>query len=121
MESGTARLLIEFPTPSAYLSFTSAYPDEESPIQLKSLDIVPVPEGIAKGYLKDTSLTTTGDTPKPITYEEAAKKDKFYIAAVEGPALIQTDGAVQYVSEDVTIEGNMVRTPEDGVSYIIFK
>ena len=44
------------------------------------------------------------------------------MAAVEGAALVQTDGAVQYISDGVSMEGtNLVRTPADEVSFIIFK
>ena len=50
------------------------------------------------------------------------KQSKLYVAAVEGPALIQTDGTVVYISTDVEQVGtNMVQTPADGMSYIVFK
>ena len=50
------------------------------------------------------------------------KKSKLHVAVVEGPALLETDGAIQYISDGVTLTGeNGARTPDGGVSYIIFK
>lgn len=120
LSSGTAKLLIEFDTPASYLRFTEEYPDEEGPIQIESLDVVPVPDGLTKGYMVGQTFTSTDG--KTVASGDVTKQTKLTVIAVEGPATIQTDGAIQYVSEGVTISGsNQVKTPESGVSYIVFK
>ena len=54
--------------------------------------------------------------------DQVKKKSKLHVAVVEGPALLETDGAIQYISDGVTLTGeNGARTPDGGVSYIIFK
>ena len=52
---------------------------------------------------------------------DITKQKKLYVACVKGSAKIQTDGAVQYVSEGVTLTGNVAETPAGETSYIIFK
>ena len=50
------------------------------------------------------------------------KQSKLYVAAIDGAALLQTDGAIQYISEGVSVVGtNLIQTPEDEVSYVVFK
>ena len=49
------------------------------------------------------------------------KKKKIYFVCVTGSAKLQTDGAIQYVSEGVTLNGNTAETPEGETSYIIFR
>lgn len=119
MENGTAKLLIKFKDAGEYLRFMEEYPDEESTVQVKNLDVVSVEDGVAKGYLIGENFVKADG--KAVSAEEVTKKSKLTVAAVEGQALIQTDGDVLFVSGGVTMEGNMARTPKDGVSYIIFK
>lgn len=122
MEGGTARMLMEFKDPASYLRFMEEYPDEWSTVQLESIDIVSVPDGILKGYLVGTSFKKANAEGKAVQTEEVTKQNKMFVAAVTGTALIQTDGAIQYVSDQVEVVGkNQVRTPSEGVSYIVFK
>lgn len=120
LSENKASLLIDFKDPAAYLEFMARYPDEESPVQVKSMEIAAV-EGLelsgipfqsAAGKNKGTSVSA----------EEVKKQSKLTAAVVEGAALIRTDGEIQYVSEGVTVTGNSeARTPEEGISYIVFK
>lgn len=122
MENGTAKLLLDFEDAGTYLGFMEQYPDEESPIQLKNLDITTVADGIGKGYLVGETFTKFSDSEKSVTSDEIAKQSKLYVAAVEGASLIQPDGVIQYISSGITAVGeNMVETPEDHMSYIVFK
>ena len=122
MADGTAKLLIDFKTPSAYMDFMEEFPDEESAIQVKELDVTTVADGISKGYLVGDRFYHLAKETKEVSADEVMKQSKLYVAAVEGPALIQTDGTVVYISTDVEQVGtNMVQTPADGMSYIVFK
>lgn len=122
MADGTAKLLIDFKNPKAYMDFMEEYPDEESAIQLKELDVTTVSDGIAKGYLVGDRFYHLAKETKEVTADEVMKQSKLYVAAVEGPALIQTDGAIVYISTDVELVGtNMVQTPAGEMSYIVFK
>lgn len=117
LADGTASLLIDFRDASAYLDFMAQYPDEESEIQIKAIEIT---DAAACSY-GDVTLKSP-DGKKEASAGELKKQTKLYTAAVEGPALIQTDGAVQYISDGVTVVGaNQIQTPADGVSYIVFK
>ena len=112
LADGTASLLIDFSSPAAYMEFMAAYPDEESGVQVKALSILSMEEA----ELGDVSLTAAAGK------EKGTKKSKLHVAVVEGPALLETDGAIQYISDGVTLTGeNGARTPDGGVSYIIFK
>ena len=117
MENGTARVLIEFPSSEEYLRFSELYPEENG--ALKSLDIVSVPDGVTKGYLVGVSFVDAEGASVP--YDEITKQNKLFVAAVEGPANIATDGTLRYVSEGVTLEGGLCRTPEEGISYLVFQ
>ena len=120
MADGVAKLLIEFQDADTYLRFMEQYPDEESAIQVMDLDVTTVADGITKGYLVGRKFTTSDS--KEAAADEVMKKSRLYVAAVEGTALIQIDRAVQYISEGVSMEGtNLVQTPADEVSYIVFK
>lgn len=122
LAGGTASLYIDFKNPAAYLKFMEAYPDEESSIQVKELDVTPVPDGITKGYLAGQTFKTASSSPKEVDASEVMKKSKLYVAAIEGPALIQTEGPIEYVSSEVTVLGStLVQTPETGMVYVIFK
>ena len=119
---GTASLYIDFKDPAAYLEFMEVYPDEESSIQVKALDVTLVSDGITKGYLTGQTFKTVSSNPKEVDASEVMKHSKLYVAAIEGPALIQTEGQIQYVSSDVTVLGStLVQTPETGMVYVIFK
>ena len=122
MEGGTARMQMEFRDPASYLKFMEEYPDEWSTVQLESIDIVPVPDGILKGYLVGADFKKANAEGKPVQADEVTKQNKMFVAAVTGTALIQTDGAIQDVSDQVEVIGkNQVRTPSEGVSFIVFK
>ncbi len=122
LADGTAKLLIDFATADAYLDFMEQYPDGESPIQVADLDITTVSDGVTKGYLVGKSFTKLAKENEAVAADEVMKQSKWYVAAVDGAALIQTDGNIQYISEGVSIVGtNMIQTPEDEVSYVVFK
>ncbi len=122
LAGGTAKLLIDFRTPEIYMDYMEQYPDEESSIQVTSLDVTTVADGVVKGYLVGTTYTATADGNKTATADDVMKQTKLYVAAVEGAALVQPDGTIQYISEGVTMAGdNQAQTPEGQMSYIIFK
>ena len=122
LSGGTAKLLIDFGSADAYLKFMEQYPDEESSIQVTDLDITTVSDGVTKGYLVGKSFTKLAKEQTTAAADEVMKQSKLYVAAVDGAALIQTDGAIQYISEGVSVVGtNMIQTPADEVSYVVFK
>lgn len=119
---GSARLKIRFADAGQYLRFMKEYPDEESAIRIKKLDVVPVPEGVTKGYIVGASFTEADGKKKSVSAGDIMEKTKLYVAAVEGPALIVTEGAVRYVSSGAAVTGtNQVQTGGDGVAYIVFE
>ena len=122
MADVVAKLLIDFQDAETYLTFMEQYPDEESAIQLSSLDITTVSDGITKGYLVGGEFTKVAGDSQKVPADEVMKQSKLYVAAVEGASLIQTDGEIQYISDGVTVAGtNMIQTPADQVSYVVFK
>ena len=122
MADGTAKLLIDFKDADSYLTFMEEYPDDESTIQIADLDITTVSDGIVKGYIAGETFTKPSDSGKSISADEVMKQSKLYVAAIEGASLIQTDGAIQYISSGVSAVGaNMVETPAGQVSYVVFK
>ncbi|MBQ7795901.1 MAG: hypothetical protein IJ374_05000 [Lachnospiraceae bacterium] len=122
MADGTAKLLIDFNSTDSYMDFMDQYPDEESAIQLTELDVTTVSDGISKGYLVGENFYHLAKETKEVSADEVMKQSKLYVAAVEGPALIQTDGTIVYISTDIQVTStNMVQTPDEGMSYIVFK
>ena len=121
VKDGTAKLLITFPDAEEYLRFAAEYPDEESGIQIEDLDVATVEDGVEKGYIVGSTFYKAGDENTEVSAVDITKQKKLYVACVKGSAKIQTDGQVQYVSEDVTLNGNTVETPAGKTSYIIFK
>ena len=121
LADGTASLLIDFSSPAAYMEFMAAYPDEESGIQVESLDVVSVQDGVEKGYIVGSNFYKAGDEKTEVSAVDITKQKKFYVVCVTGSAKIQTDGAIQYVSEGVTLNGNTAETPKGETSYIIFR
>ncbi|MBQ2402140.1 MAG: hypothetical protein II311_09045, partial [Lachnospiraceae bacterium] len=122
LADGTAKLLIDFRNADAYLDFMEQYPDEESPIQVTDLDITTVSDGVTKGYLVGKTFTKLGKEQTTAAADEVMKQSKLYVAAIDGAALLQTDGAIQYISEGVSVVGtNLIQTPENEVSYVVFK
>ena len=121
LADGTASLLIDFSSPAAYMEFMAAYPDEESGIQVESLDVVSVQDGVEKGYIVGSNFYKAGDEKTEVSAVDITKQKKFYEVCVTGSAKIQTDGAIQYVSEGVTLNGNTAETPKGETSYIIFR
>ena len=114
VKDGTAKLLITFPDAEEYIRFAEEYPDTESGVQIESLDVVSVADGVETFY-------KAGDGNTEVSAVDITKQKKLYVACVKGSAKIQTDGAVQYVSEGVTLTGNVAETPAGETSYIIFK
>ena len=116
VKDGTAKLLITFPDAEEYLRF-----DEESGIQVESLDVVSVQDGVEKGYIVGSNFYKAGDEKTEVSAVDITKQKKLYVACVTGSAKIQTDGAIQYVSEGVNLNGNTAETPKGETSYIIFR
>lgn len=117
LSDGTASLLIDFRDAFAYMEFMAQYPDEESKIQIKAIEITDA----ASCSCGDITLKSP-DGKKEASAGEIKKQNNLYAAAIEGPALIQTDGAIQYISDGITVVGtNQIQTPADGVSYVVFK
>ena len=114
VKDGTAKLLITFPD-------AEEYPDTESGIQIESLDVVSMADGVEKGYIIGSTFYKAGDGNTEVSAVDITKQKKLYVACVKGSAKIQTDGAVQYVSEGVTLNGDVAETPAGETSYIIFK
>lgn len=122
LADGTAKLLMDFQNADTYLDFMEQYPDEESPIQVADLDITTVSDGVTKGYLVGKSFTKLAKEQTKVAADEVMKQSKLYVAAIDGSALIQTDGNIQYISEGVSVVGtNRIQTPGDEVSYVVFK
>ena len=122
VKDGTAKLLIKFPDPEEYLRFAKEYPDTESGIQIESLDIVSVPDGVEKGYIVGSTFYKAGDENTEVSAVDITKQKKLYVVCVKGSAKIQTDGQVRYVSEGVELTGKCeARVSSDTESYIIFK
>ncbi|MBQ5868392.1 MAG: hypothetical protein IIW68_03590 [Lachnospiraceae bacterium] len=122
LADGTAKLLIDFKSADAYLDCMEQYPDEESPIQVTDLDITTVSDGVTKGYLVGKTFTKLGKEQTTAAADEVMKQSKLYVAAIDGAALLQTDGVIQYISEGVSVVGtNLIQTPENEVSYVVFK
>lgn len=120
VKDGTIKLLIDFKDANTYLQYLDTFTDEEDET-VKNLDITTVADGLTKGYLVDETFTKPGEN-KEISSQEVVKQSGLYVAAVEGAALIQPEGKIQYISKNVTMaDGNMVHTSGDGVSYIVFK
>lgn len=120
LSDGTASLLLDFSTPAEYLEFMSRYPDGESKIQVTSMDITDVAAAASGGELSGMSFTAPDG--KTVSADDIKKQTKLNVAFVEGPALIQTDGAIQYISEGITVVGtNQIQTAPDGMSCIVFK
>ena len=122
MADGVAKLLIDFQDAETYMTFMEQYPDDESAIQVSALDVTTVSDGITKGYLVGENFTKIAGESKSVSADEVMKQSKLFVAAVEGASLIQTDGAIQYISDGVSVVGtNLIQTPADQVSYVVFK
>ena len=120
LSDGTATLLITFRDAAAYQEFQAQYPDEESEIQIETLSISTVEEAAADSQFPETFLASKD--AKSVSADTVKKKSTLTVARIEGPARIETDAPIQYVSEGVTLTGDQTaKTPSEGVSYIIFK
>ncbi len=118
---GIARLRIRFSDAAQYLRFMKEYPDEESAIQVKKLDVVPVPEGVKKGYIVGASFTEAGSGNKSIAAGDIMEKTKMSVIAVEGPAVVYTGGTIRYVSSGAAVSGNRAETDGSETAYIVFE
>ena len=121
MKDGVATLLIDFKDIGTYFQYLDAYPDEENG-QIKSLDVTTVADGLSKGYLTGAGFVKADGKREAVETSKVTRESNMYVAAVEGAALIRTDGEIVYVSDNVTeITENGVRTPKEGTAYIVFK
>lgn len=120
LKDGTSSLLLDFAAPADYVKFASMFPDEESSVRVTALEISDVSTAASGGWLSDKTFKTADG--KEASADDVKKQTKLHVALVEGEALIQTDGAVQYVSDGVSVVGtSQVKTSPDGTSCIIFK
>ena len=79
VKDGTAKLLITFPDAEEYLRFAAEYPDEESGIQVESLDVVSVQDGVEKGYIVGSNFYKAGDEKTEVSAVDITKQKKFYV------------------------------------------
>ena len=74
-----------------------------------------------KGYIVGSTFYKAGDENTEVSAVDITKQKKLYVVCVKGSAKIQTDGAIQYVSEGVTLNGSMAETPEGGRPILYLK
>ncbi len=95
VKDGTAKLLITFSDAEEYLRFAAEYPDEESGIQVESLDVVSVQDGVEKGYIVGSKFYKAGDEKTEVSAVDITKQKKFYVVCVTAArSSRQTDGPV---------------------------
>ena len=112
------KAILEYSSPEMLLALAGENRDGD--IKLNSLATDSVENRLAAGELVGSSFVD--DKGKAVDAGKITSQSKLRVVSAQGPALIQTEGKVLYMSEGCTLADDYtVQTPEEGSSFIIFK
>ncbi len=114
----TLKYVLEYSSADMLFAFTGTIRDEM--MTLTSLATDSVENRLSKGDLVgSTFVDTKGQT---VESGKVTSQSKLHVVVSEGPGTIQTEGKVAYMTQGCTLQDPYtVTTPEEGVSYIVFK
>lgn len=115
---GKAALIYEFASGSDLVKFARENDDET--IQLEEISAFTVSEGLVQGSLLDGNFIKVKDGSS-VSNDTVTSKSDWTAVAVTGPAVIVTEGKIQYVTQGVTVTDNFTVSTPEGKSYIVFK
>lgn len=112
------KYVLEYSSPEMLLAFNGTIRAEE--LTLASLATDSVENRLTKGDLVgDTFVDAKGQS---VDSSKITSQSKLRVVVSEGPATIQTQGKVVYMTQGCTLQDDYtVTTPGEGVSYIVFK
>lgn len=121
IKDGVAKLLIDFKDGETYGLYMEQFGDEDGTNRITGLSVTDTAGALANGDLEDTVFHKASGDSKEIAVSDIAK-EKLYVAVTEGPGLLQTEGKIRYVSENVTVTGDTTaQTPDEGKAVIVFQ
>lgn len=112
------KYILAYRSPDMLLAFNQMIRNPD--IQITDLDVDTVEDCLAQGGLVGTSFLDGEGQPEELS--RITSQGNLHAVTVQGSARIQTQGKIQYVSQGCQIQDEYtVQTPQEGVSYIIFK
>lgn len=111
------KYILGYNSPEELLEFNQQIRNPD--IQLSGFSTDSVADCLASGGLVDGSFVDLeGD---PVETSDITSQSSWRVVQVQGEALIQTQGKIQYVSQGCRLQDSYrVVTPQEGVSYIVF-
>lgn len=114
----TVKAVLEYSSPDMLLALAEENRDEE--IKLTALATDSVENRLSAGDLVGESFVDAKGNA--VESGKITSQSKLRVVSCQGPALVQTEGKVLYMSSGCTLaDDHTVQTPEEGSSYIIFK
>ena len=114
----TLKYVLEYSSVDMMFAFSGEIRDEG--MMLTSLATDSVENRLAKGDLVGSSFVDAKG--QSVESSKVTSQSKLHVVASEGPATIQTEGKVAYMTQGCTLEDPYtVTTPAEGISYIVFK
>lgn len=114
----TVKAVYEYSSADMLMALAGQIKDEE--IKLTALATDSVENRLGAGDLVGETFTDTRG--KSVESGKVTSQSKLRAVSCQGPAVIQTEGKVLYISEGCKmVDSYTVETPEEGSSYIIFK
>ena len=114
----TVKSIVEYSSPEMLLALAGEIRDGE--IQLAALATDSVENRLAAGDLVGSTFVDAKGNA--VEAGQITSQSKLRVVSSQGPALIQTEGKVLYMSDGCTlVDEYTVQTPEEGSSFIIFK
>lgn len=114
----TVKAILEYSSPEMLLALAAENRDGD--VKLVSLATDSVENRLAAGDLVGSSFVDAKG--KAVDAGKITSQSKLRVVSTQGPALIQTEGKVLYMSEGCTLTDDYtVQTPEEGNCFIIFK
>jgi len=120
LDNGTAKMVFHYASPEALIGFSSQYEDKANLVE--SIEVDKLSEVYGQSESEGVTFIKASDGKKADSKTVSKKgSSQAVVVTSANPVTIQTQGKIQFVSENVVIKDSHTVQTTKGKSYIIFK
>lgn len=116
--NGKGIAVFDYASGADLYDFTSKMEDTAN--QAADLTLSTVSEGLVAGKVSDGNWVRAKDGSS-VSVDTVTKQGEMKLISLDGAVIIQTEGAIQYYSDNITLRDRFTAVVSGGKAYIVFK